>query len=320
MLKTRGIDDSLSRINGEILSLFEGVDKTVYDHRANPFNFMGKAARARFTLLLGGALGLERDTAERISAAAELVHTASLLHDDCIDQAALRRGQLTLNKRLGVNTAILVGDLVVAFAFDCAGKIAPEMPGHLMTAVRGMTEGALLEENYRHKEIPAAEAERLITLKTGSLFRWCALSACRMAGKPQLFAACGDIGSATGLAFQLIDDVLDIESASSETGKDGLKDILDGRTTMPLILAFEDPRFGPRLRELLSLIRNSKVRDLAPALEVAAILKDNGFTGRVRAMALKRTQDLKEAFDSLPDREAAAELKTFICALASRTQ
>lgn len=320
MLKTRGLDESLSRINGEISSLFESVDRTVYDHRANPFNFMGKAVRARFTLLLGDALGLEKGTAEKISAAAELVHTASLLHDDCIDQAALRRGQLTLNKRLGVNTAILVGDLVVSFALDYAGKIAPEMPGHLVAAVRGMTEGALMEENYRHRDLSAAEAERLIALKTGSLFRWCALSACHMARKPQLFARCGDIGAAAGLAFQLVDDVLDLESASSETGKDGLKDLLDGRTTMPLILALEDPRFGPRLRELLSAIRESKIRDLAPALEAAATLKENGFTARVRAMAVKKTQDLKEAFDSLPEREAAAALRAFVHSLASRTQ
>lgn len=320
MLKTRGLDESLSRINLEITSLLGSVDKAVYDYETAPFNFMGKAVRARFTLLLGGALGLETSTAEKIAAAAELVHTASLLHDDCVDQAALRRGLLTLNERLGVNTAILVGDLVVAFALDYAAKIGPALPGSLVAAVRGMTEGALLEENSRHKDLTAAEAERIIGLKTGSLFRWCALSACHLADKPQLYAACGDIGAATGLAFQLIDDVLDIESASAETGKDGLKDFLDGKTTLPLILALEDERFLPRLRELQAKIKSSEVRDLAPALAAAAILKENGFTGRARALALEKAQGLKGAFESLPDRAAALDLKAFICALASRTK
>jgi len=183
-----------------------------------------------------------------------------------------------------------------------------------------MAEGALLEENSRHRNLTAAKAERIIGLKPGSLFRWCALGACHMAGKPQLYAACGDIGSATGLAFQLIDDVLDLESAASETGKDGLKDLLDGKMTMPLILALEDQRFRTRLLELLSDIKGAKVRDLAPALEIAGILKANGFTGNVRALALEKVQALKGAFESLPDRDAALELKAFICALASRSK
>lgn len=318
MLKTRGLDESLSRINREINSLFESVDKTVYDHRKTPFNFMGKAVRARFTLLLGDALGLERNAAEKLSAAAELVHTASLLHDDCIDQAELRRGLLTLNERLGLNTAILVGDLVVSFAFDYAAKIAPEIPGHLIKTVRSMTEGALLEENLRHKNITAVEAERVIELKTGALFRWCALSACHLAKKPQLYAACGDIGVATGLAFQIIDDVLDIESAASETGKDVLKDLIEGRTTLPLILALDDARFRTPIRERLSALKNQKIRDLAPALEIAAVIKENGFTSRARALALEKAQGLKDAFESLPHREEALALKAFICALASR--
>ena len=97
MNKPRALDDSLARINRDINSLLDSVDKAVYDHGRSDFNFMGKAVRSRFTLLLGDALGLGRGAAERIGAAAELIHTASLLHDDCIDRAALRRGLPTLN-------------------------------------------------------------------------------------------------------------------------------------------------------------------------------------------------------------------------------
>jgi octaprenyl-diphosphate synthase len=320
MPKIRGLDNSLSRISREINTLFESVDKTVYDHRKTPFNFMGKAARSRFTLLLGDALGLERSTAEKISAAAELVHTASLLHDDCIDQAALRRGLPALNKRLGLNTAILVGDLVVSFAFEYAAKIAPEMPARLVKAVRMMVEGALLEENLRYKNITAAEAERVIELKTGALFRWCAVSACRMARLPRLCDTCGTIGATTGLIFQMIDDVIDIESAASETGKDALRDIIEGRTTLPLILALNDARLRAPIREKLSAIKNSKIRNPASALEIAGIIKQNGFTARVRAGAFEKSQDLKDALESLPHRHEALALKAFISALASRTK
>ena len=168
MDEPRSLDDSLARINREINALLAGVDKAVYDHGRNDFNFMGKAVRLRFTLLLGDALGLERSAAERISAAAELIHTASLMHDDCIDRAALRRGLPTLNKKLGVPAAILVGDLVVSFAFEYASGIAPGTAGDLIRAVRRRTEGAPLEENLRYKKISAADAERILRLKTGN--------------------------------------------------------------------------------------------------------------------------------------------------------
>jgi len=85
------LDDSLERINREIEGLLDGVGKDVYDRNRGSFNFLGKATRSRFTLMLSDALGLERAAAERISAAAELTHAASLMHDDCIDRAALRR-------------------------------------------------------------------------------------------------------------------------------------------------------------------------------------------------------------------------------------
>jgi len=105
MSKPCPLDESLARINRGINSLLGGVDKAVYDHGGNDFNFMGKAVRSRFALLLGDALGLERAAAERIGVAAELIHTASLMHDDCIDRSAFRRGLPTLNGKLGVNTA-----------------------------------------------------------------------------------------------------------------------------------------------------------------------------------------------------------------------
>lgn len=319
MNRIRGLDDSLSRINAEISSLFSGIDAAVYDHRKNPFNFMGKAARSRFTLLMGDALGLERNVSEKISAAAELVHTASLLHDDCIDQAALRRGLLTLNEKLGPNTAILVGDLVVSFAFDYASKIAPEMPEYLVKTVRLMVQGALLEENSRYKILSAAEMEHITELKTGELFRWCALSACHMAKRPELYSACGAIGTATGIAFQMIDDVLDFESDLSETGKDTLKDIMDGRTTLPLILALNDPRFAGSILAKLTDIRDSKTKNMAVALEIAGIVKKNGFAAQARNQAIEKLHALQDEFGKLPLKEETLSLKSYIFALASRT-
>jgi octaprenyl-diphosphate synthase len=320
MDKTRTLDDSLARVNGEIDALLGGVEKTVYDHRGNAFNFMGKAVRSRFTLLLGDALGLERGMAEKISAAAELTHTASLMHDDCIDRAAIRRGLPSLNETLGVNTAILVGDLIISFAFDYSARISAGAPGDLVRAVRRMTEGALLEENSRHKKIPAAEAERIMRLKTGELFHWCALTACHAAKKPELYEACGTIGRETGVVFQIIDDVLDFEGEAGQTGKESLNDIAEGRITLPLILALNDARVAGKIEEELAAGRTGIRGDLAPALRIAGIINGNGFAAAARAMAAAKARLLEGAIALLPERAAAETFKDFIHTLSSRAR
>ena len=318
MNKPRPLDDSLSRINREINSLLEGVDKAVYDHGRNDFNFMGKAVRSRFTLLLGDALGLERAAAERISAAAELIHTASLMHDDCIDGSALRRGLPTLNERLGVNTAILLGDLVVSFAFDYAVNITPDMPVDLVRTVRRMTEGALLEENLRYKNVSAAATERILQLKTGELFRWCAITAARVAKKPKLYETCETIGRETGVVFQIVDDVLDFEGATGLTGKDALKDITEGRMTLPLILALNDPRFSAEIKKNIAALKTGTNRDLAPALRIAGIVRENGFAADARALAAAKVHALETEIARLPERKAAGIFKDYIFAFSER--
>ncbi len=320
MNKTRSIENSLTRINREITSLLDGVDKTVYDHGSNDFNFMGKAVRSRFTLLLGDALGLERAAAERISTAAELIHTASLMHDDCIDRSALRRGLPTLNEKLGMNTAILLGDLVVSFAFDYAVNISPRTPGDLVKAVRRMTEGALLEENLRYKKISSPEADRILQLKTGELFRWCALTAATLAKKPKLHKICGTIGRETGVVFQIMDDILDFEGETGLTGKDALKDITEGRTTLPLILALNDTRFSAEIEKNLAALRTGVNRDLAPALRIASIIMENGFAAAARALAVKKITALETEIARLPEHGAADVFKDYIFAFASRTK
>ena len=320
MNKLRSIDESLARIDREINSLLDSVDKAVYDHNRNNFHFMGKAVRSRFTLLIGDALGLERAVAERISAAAELIHTASLMHDDCIDGSALRRGLPTLNEKLGVNAAILLGDLVVSFAFDYANGITPETPGELVRAVRRMTEGALLEENLRYKKISSAEAERILQLKTGELFRWCALTAARMAKKPELHEACGTIGRETGVVFQIVDDILDLEGETGLTGKDALKDITEGRTTLPLILALNDERFSGEIEKDLAVLKTGAHGDLVPALRIAGIIKEKGFAAKARALATGKIRALGADIARLPEQEAAVAFGDYILALAERTR
>lgn len=314
----RTMEESLRSVGAELETSLASIEKGVFDFREFPLSFMGKAARARFTLLMSGALGADPAGAEKAAAAAELTHTASLLHDDCIDSAALRRGLPSLNSRLGVNASILVGDLVIALAFDCAGRADAALQPELVLAVKRMTEGALIEENSRGKRITEAEAERIVALKTGALFRWCALAACHLARRHDLLEPCARIGSETGSVFQVIDDVLDFEGDPEACGKEVMKDIAEGKFTLPLILALRDPQAGPKVEKLLAAMAAAPKDDMGPAQDLAGLVRSGGFARAARGKAVERLKAACALADGLPDKDGAAALKGYILALGER--
>ncbi|HAH32625.1 MAG TPA: hypothetical protein DCL44_09975 [Elusimicrobia bacterium] len=320
MLKTDGLALSLQQVDDGIGRLLRGIDPAIFDISRIPFNFLGKAARARFSILMGDALGIKRQLSERVGVTAELTHTASLLHDDCVDKASSRRGVPTLNTSLGVNKAILVGDLMVAIAFDRAAQIAPGTDKELVNAVRRMTEGALLEENSKGLNSGEEELYRITALKTGALFRWCALTLSRLAKKTALFEPCARLGEETGVCFQLVDDTLDFESETSNSGKDKFKDIFDGKRTLPLILALKDKVSGPELEKLMAAFAASGSRDLISAISAADIVVKRGFAKAAREKARERARTaIFPLIELLPEKDCAAELKNYINALIERT-
>lgn len=313
-----GTAGSISRIEAELSRLAEGIDPRLYGGGAPPFAGLGKASRSRFALLLADALGAGRAAAERVAVCAELAHTASLLHDDCVDLSALRRGRPTLNERLGLNASILMGDLVVSLALEEAWKISPASARSLFGSVRRMVEGALLEERARHRRAGRDEFFEMIALKTGELFRWTAIETCGRSSRPDLIETCGRIGSLAGSAFQVADDVLDFEADPSFSGKDSLKDISEGKATLPVILALEDPSASGEAAALLDSLASAPPGDLEPALRLAALLRERGFTAAARE---KASSMIKEAFpliDGLPVRDAAPALKNFLLTLVHR--
>ncbi|OGR44122.1 MAG: hypothetical protein A2X35_13065 [Elusimicrobia bacterium GWA2_61_42] len=312
------IEDSLRAVNEEVNAALAGIAPEVFDFKKYPFSFMGKAARARFTLLMAAALETDAAAARKAAAAAELTHTSSLLHDDCLDLARYRRGLPTLYDQMGVNGAILVGDLLMAIAFDRAGRAAPELQGELVHAVRRMTEGALIEENSRGKKISALEAERMVALKTGALFRWCGLAACHLARRQDLLETCAVIGEQAGSAFQVIDDVLDFEGDAGACGKETLKDIKEGKFTLPLILALNDAQAGPKAEKLLAAMRAAPAADLANALDLADLVKSGGFSAAARASAAEKVRALAPLLARLPGAAGAAALRDFLLALGER--
>ncbi|MFH1618719.1 MAG: polyprenyl synthetase family protein, partial [bacterium] len=164
------LGSSIERVRTEVTGVLEKCDAAAGNGASYSLSAFssGKMARTKFTLLLGDALGLERTAAEKISVCAELLHDASLLHDDCVDGSLMRRGRPTANERLGTTRAILMGDLVVTHAFRLSRTIPAPAADELIFAAQRMAEGALAEERARYGRLSPEAFLKTLSLKTGS--------------------------------------------------------------------------------------------------------------------------------------------------------
>jgi geranylgeranyl pyrophosphate synthase len=209
----------------------------------------GKRLRPLLVVLAAETAGGPGDTPEgerrlvRAAVAVELVHSATLVHDDLIDGAQLRRGRPTVAAEAGRETAIATGDLLFSRAFaELARNGDPEQLRALSDASSALAAGELLQREDAYA--PDIAVERYLErcrLKTAALFE----AACRLGalvaveGSAALAASLGQFASRIGLAFQLLDDVLDVSGPVQRTGKSRGTDLLDGTVTLPLILARE---------------------------------------------------------------------------------
>jgi len=310
------IDCEIDNIKKQMGNFFWEIDPRIFDFKKNSFNFLGKAIRSRFSLLFSRAVGLELRKAERLAVYSELAHTASLLHDDCIDGSSLRRGMSSINAKFGINTAILLGDLIMGRVFQEVSSFSQDIAISLANTVTKMAEGALKEENSRYKIIGLDEYKKNVSLKTSSLFRWIALSISHLSGK-KLFEESARISEAFGLSFQIVDDVLDIEEGVS-SGKESLKDITEGKLTMPFILAMENKEIAESIEKEFNEMKKSEIADISGIYKLAEKIKKEGYLEKCRKMAGKSIENIKEDILKLPFKKEASEFYDYIYSLTLR--
>ncbi len=236
----------------------------------------------------------------RAAVAVELVHSATLVHDDLIDGASLRRGRPTVAAVAGRKAAIATGDLLFSRAFaELAHNRDAEQLRALSDASSALAAGELLQREDAYASNIAVERylERC-RLKTAALFE----AACRLGalvsvhGTPALASALGEFAERIGLAFQLLDDVLDVSGPAQRTGKARGTDLLDGTVTLPLILARERDEQIASLD--LATLRNPEQAEML-CEKIAA----TGALDEARARALSIVAEAKAALPSLlPDR------------------
>ena len=256
----------------------------------------GKRVRPLLTLLCARRGEAAGEPVLRGAAAVELLHMATLVHDDVLDRAELRRGRPTVAHRYGSSVAVSAGNFLLARAFsELVGAGVPAAVDLLSATAVGLSEGEVLQRAEAHDVRVGIEAYlRRCERKTADLFSAaCALGAL-LSGAPEAAAALGEYGRLIGLAFQVFDDILDCSGDQEATGKRPGTDVRDGTITLPLIYALE---VRPELAEIL--------RRPAPAdAEVGAVLRaviETGALERARGDALRYIEEARSVLAACPD-------------------
>ena len=242
-IRTRGVFDTMrpelvlvqSRLEEAVRIDYPGVADLILGLvRAG-----GKRLRPLILLLAGRAYDNDRNTLVIAGAGVELLHTASLVHDDTLDRAGMRRGRPTLNSVLPSGAVILLGDFLFAqSAMLAAATNSPRVVGIFASTLADICDGQLREMFFAHRlDQSREEYERRIFGKTASLFAGSAEMGAILGDAPETAVqALRQYGSDVGMAFQIVDDVLDLREGASQLGKPASQDLAQGTVTLPTII------------------------------------------------------------------------------------
>ena len=229
----------------------------------------GKRLRPALVLLSANAFGAEGDSRHELAAVIEFIHTATLLHDDVVDESSLRRGRKTANAMFGNAASVLVGDFLYSRAFQmivAAGSL--RIMKVLADATNVIAEGEVLQLlNVHDADTDEESYLRVIRYKTAKLFEAATQVGAILGGAPETAeTALAEYGMHLGTAFQLIDDVLDYSGDLHETGKNLGDDLAEGKPTLPLIYAMREGTEADRTR-IRKAIQEGGKEDLDKVVE-----------------------------------------------------
>ena len=277
-------------------------------------NSGGKRIRPLLLLICAKATEYDGDYHYSMAVVIELIHTATLLHDDVVDQSATRRGQETANELWGNAPSVLVGDFLYSRAFEI--MVEPnsmEIMRILSKATNQISEGEVLQLlNIKNANVTQAEYFKVIERKTACLFK----AACQIAGilssaDEKVIIAMGSFGMHLGNAFQIIDDTLDYESDSNIIGKEIGDDLSEGKVTLPMIYALEKTKKAEN-KILKDAIKNADASHIDQIVEI--LLNVDAFQYS-RDIAKIESNRALESIDYLPDSKYKTALK-LLCELS----
>lgn len=310
----------LREVEKVITQQADAFDPDVVDYVAYAVQSKGKRLRPALTLLTAGATGGMRAEHVDLAVILELIHLATLIHDDIIDEAVMRRDQPTANAKWGNATSVLLGDCLFAHALKLSTQFEDASVCRSIAQATSMVcSGEIIQTRRRHDwNLPLEEYFRVIEMKTAALF----IAASELSAKlnecpDEIVAACRQFGRELGIAYQIYDDCLDVAGSESTVGKTLRTDLLKGKLTLP-ILKLLDASNDLQHAEICQKLGHG---DAAGAEEVAKLALDRGFVSEAIQDAgalVRRAQSQLEVLPASEYRDALVAIGNVLLGLLQR--
>ena len=279
----------------------------------------GKRLRPTLLLLANRLFGPCTDCARHLAAVVEMIHTATLVHDDVIDIARTRRGRPSTNVVWGNHMSVLAGDWLYMQAFQIALR---ERNFHILDVLISLTqmmvEGELLQLERLHRlDLTEADYMELIDRKTASLFSACtALGAAAAGADDDSESKLSDFAWNLGMAFQLVDDILDFTSTEKILGKPAGNDLREGKVTLPMIYALETASASER--QVIEGVVAAGSYDQVPLMHIVQILERHDAISRAYERAHTFTQKSRAIITAYPESPAQRALRSILDLVTGR--
>jgi octaprenyl-diphosphate synthase len=259
----------------------------------------GKRMRPGVTLLSFKATGGGApEDAIRMASSFEMIHSATLIHDDINDEGDFRRGRVAAYRKYGTQRALIAGDFLFVQSFRLGGVFDKAIVEMIASACTAIAESEMLQSFYEFDPDTPIEAYiKIVEGKTAKPIEAGArVGAYLSKSSPEVMEAMGRYGLNMGIAFQIVDDIMDIEGNQETMGKPHGIDFLDGKPTLPMLYAMKDAYKGAQIRELFM----RKSRNLAELDQALALIKSTDAVARARAEAKRYVELAKKELDVLP--------------------
>lgn len=269
--------------------------------------YRGKMLRPMLLLLAGEAAGELGHEHIVLGAVVEMVHMATLVHDDVLDDADVRRRHATIGRLVGNEGAVLLGDYLISHAYHlCSSLDSADASRRVAAVTNTVCEGELMQINHRGDfDLSESDYLEIIRRKTASLTALCCELGARVAGADEAVARnLAGYGTRIGLAFQIVDDLLDLTASESETGKTVGRDADLGKLTLPLIRYLEGAS-SPERRRLIDVLSNGSPDKTA---RVHDLIADSGCIDEALDLARSYTRSAVARLADLPDSDAKSSL------------
>jgi octaprenyl-diphosphate synthase len=307
----------LEQVQQELRRIVEADFGLITEVNAHLFQMQGKMFRPTLLLLADEATGSADTRATSLAAVVELIHLATLVHDDSVDHSVLRRGQPTINSLFSHQISVIMGDYLYSRAVIELVKLDDLEPLRVLSRVTNEMTVGEMRQLLAHEPLQYSEEEYdlLIRSKTASLVSGaCEVGALR--ARPAERAALRRFGMALGMAFQIVDDLLDYVGDASVTGKPTGSDLREHKVTLPLIAALPRMQAGER-EEVDRLMQTAEPSESQIQAVVGAVAEAGGLE-YARERALRLAQQADAELDELPDSPGREALRASITYVVDR--